>query len=211
MSAETPSVDDAGIGDAVVGDDGIARCPWGASGVMREYHDLEWGRPAHGERALFERISLEGFQSGLSWLIVLRRRPALRAAFDDFDPDAVAAYTDAQLEERLADPAIIRNRAKVLAVRSNALATVALRATGGLERLVESHRPPPAPAPVRMSDLTATSPASIALADDLKRAGFRFVGPTTVHALIQAIGLIDDHLAGCHRRGGSSSRGAELR
>lgn len=191
------------VSDVIVGDDGVARCPWAGGNELRDYHDHEWGVPVRGEQALFERICLEGFQAGLSWLIVLRRRPALRRAFDDFDPDVVATYTDAQLDERLADPSIIRNRAKVVATRHNALATLALREAGGLDDFIWSRRPAPDPAPIRTTDVPTSSAASVALANDLKRAGFRFVGPTTVHALMEAVGLVDAHLHGCHRRGRS--------
>jgi DNA-3-methyladenine glycosylase I len=193
------------VSGVIVGDDGLGRCPWVAGDeALREYHDSEWGVPLHGEQALFERICLEAFQSGLSWLIVLRKRPTLRRAFDDFDPAVVATYSDDDLTERLADPGIIRNRAKVEAVRHNARATVALRDHGGLDSLVWSHRHERSPAVGRLDELASTSAESIALARELKRAGFRFVGPTTVHALMQAVGLVDAHLAGCHRRGVTS-------
>ena len=182
----------------VVGEDGIARCAWAASDpLLRAYHDTEWGVPLHGERALFERLCLEAFQSGLSWLTILRKRPAFRAAFRDFDPDAVAAFTDDDVERRLADAGIVRNRAKILAARANAAAVVALRGAGGLDELVWSHVPPPRPAPASMADVPASTPESTAMAKDLKKRGFRFVGPTTAYALMQATGMTDDHIEGC--------------
>ncbi len=189
----------------VTGEDGLARCPWAVSHPLNlEYHDREWGVPVHGERELFERISLEAFQSGLSWITILAKRPAFRAAFADFDPDAVAAYGDADVARLMADAGIVRNRAKIEATLANARATVALRDDGGLDRLVWSHRPPPAPAPRTLGEMQATSPDSKALARDLKSSGFAFVGPTTAHAMMEAVGMVDGHLAGCHRRGVSS-------
>lgn len=187
---------------AVVGTDGIARCPWAAGDPLNtEYHDTEWGVPVRGESALFERISLEAFQSGLSWLIILRKRPAFRLAFRGFDANAVAAFTDADAEALMADAGIVRNRAKIAATRANAQAVIDLRADGGLDQLIWSHRPPESPAPRTTHEMPTTSPESKALAADLKRRGFRFVGPTTAHALMEAVGLIDTHLLGCHRRG----------
>ena len=195
-------VSEAPDGGPVTGEDGLARCPWAATDPLnRAYHDTEWGVPVHGERALLERISLEAFQSGLSWLTILRKRPAFREAFAGFDPDAVAAFTAGDVERLMGDARIVRNRAKIEAARVNARAVVALREDGGLDRLIWSHRPAPAPAPRTMADLVASTPESKALSADLKSRGFVFVGPTTAHALMQAIGLIDDHLAGCHRRG----------
>jgi len=189
-------------GGAVIGADGLARCPWGDAGdLLREYHDTEWGVTVRGEQALFERLVLEGFQSGLSWLTILRKRPAFRAAFAGFDPDAVAAFTDARVEELMADAGIVRNRAKIEAARTNARAVVALRADGGLDELLWSRRPATSPAPQTVAEVPAVSPESTALAKDLKRAGFRFVGPTTAHALMEATGMIDTHLVACHRRG----------
>lgn len=196
--AETPRPQ-----EAVVGDDGLARCPWATTHPLNlAYHDAEWGLPVRGEQALFERISLEAFQSGLSWLTILAKRPAFRAAFAGFDPERVAAFGDDDVARLLGDAAIVRNRAKILAARTNARATIALRAHGGLDALIWSHRPTaPAPAPHTVADVPTRSPASAALAADLRAHGFVFVGPTTAHALMEAIGLIDTHLAGCHRRG----------
>ncbi|MGN6251810.1 MAG: DNA-3-methyladenine glycosylase I [Marmoricola sp.] len=185
----------------VVGEDGLARCPWGAApGPMRDYHDEEWGSTVTGEAALFERLSLEAFQSGLSWATILRKRPAFREAFADFDADLVAAYDDADVARLLADAGIVRNRAKVLATITNARATVALRTDGGLEQLIGRHRPETMPAPRTAEEVPTTSPASVALSRELKRRGFAFVGPTTMHALMEATGLVDTHLVGCHRR-----------
>jgi DNA-3-methyladenine glycosylase I len=191
--------DGAGV---VVGEDGLARCPWGAADPLyRDYHDREWGVPVHGERALYERICLEAFQSGLAWITILRKRPAFRAAFAGFDPDAVAAFGEDDVARLMGDAGIVRNRAKILAAIANARAVVALREREGLDALVWSHRPEPGPAPRTSADVAATTPASAALARALRRRGFAFVGPTTAHALMQACGLVDDHLAACHRRG----------
>ncbi|WP_431960332.1 DNA-3-methyladenine glycosylase I [Actinacidiphila sp. bgisy160] len=192
-------------GDVVTGPDGLARCPWGLStDDYVEYHDTEWGRPVHGEGALYERLSLEAFQSGLSWITILRRREGFRKAFAGFSPDAVAAFTDEDRERLLADTGIIRNRAKIDAAVANARATLALREAheGGLDALVWSYAPDPAgrPAPRTVADVPAVTAESTALAKDLKKRGFRFVGPTTAYALMQACGLVDDHLAGCCAR-----------
>ena len=189
-------------GEAVVGEDGLARCPWATGHPLnREYHDTEWGTPVHGERGLFERISLEAFQSGLSWLTILAKRPAFRTAFANFEPDAVAAFTDADVERLMADAAIVRNRAKIDAAIQNARATVALRADSGLDRLIWSYAPERPLEPRTMADLPTASAESKALAKDLKSRGFAFVGPTTAYALMEAIGMVDAHLLGCHRRG----------
>jgi len=162
-----------------------------------EYHDREWGRPDLDERTLFEKMVLEGFQSGLSWITILRKRPAFRAAFAGFDPEAVAVFGDDDVARLMADAGIVRNRRKIEAAIVNARATVALREDGGLPRLVWAHRPQPGPAPRAMSDLPAQTPESVALARELKRRGFAFVGPTTMYALMQACGVVNDHLAGC--------------
>jgi DNA-3-methyladenine glycosylase I len=187
---------------AIVGEDGIARCPWAASHpINRHYHDTEWGLPVRGERGIYERIMLEAFQSGLSWLTILRKREAFREAFAGFDPDTVAAFDDADVERLMRDAGIVRNRAKIEAARTNARATVALREDGGLDALVWSHRPAVTPAPRTSEQVPTMSPESKALAKALKARGFVFIGPTTAHALMEAIGLIDTHLVGCHRRG----------
>lgn len=208
MAAEGPG-QQAVIADQsalVVGDDGLARCPWGAgSAEYRAYHDEEWGRPVRGESALFERFTLEAFQSGLSWLTILRKREGFRAAFAGFDADAVAAFGPDEQARLMADASIVRNRAKIAAALTNARAVVALRDTvpGGLDALVWSFAQDPAahPAPRRLGDLAGSTPVSSALAKALKRHGLVFVGPTTAYAAMQACGLVDDHLAGCHARG----------
>ena len=197
--ATPPAVDPPGV---VVGPDGIARCPWAAGPeLMTDYHDLEWGQPVHGEQALFERISLEGFQAGLSWRTVLVKRPAFRTAFADFDPEVVAGLSDHRLDELMNDPGIIRNRAKIVATRSNARAVLALRAHGGLDEFVWSRRPPQVPAPKSQAEVATRSDASAAFARDLRRVGIKFIGPTSAYALMEAVGMIDTHLVGCHRRG----------
>jgi DNA-3-methyladenine glycosylase I len=187
----------------VVGEDGVARCPWGDSdAVMRAYHDEEWGRPVQGESAYLERLTLEAFQSGLSWRTILLKRPAFRMAFHDFDADRIAAYDERDVERLMADAGIVRNRMKVDATVTNARATVALRDLGGLVALIEEHRPKTWTPPATTDDLRPRTPESLALSKALKKAGFAFVGPTTMHALMEAIGLVDDHLVGCHRTAG---------
>lgn len=178
------------------------RCFGDGDPLFERYHDEEWGFPVIDEHGLFERLTLEAFQSGLSWRTILARRDAFRAAFDGFAPDAVAAYGDADVARLLADAGIIRNRAKIEATISNARATVALRADGGpLETVVGSHAPAPrASPPASWADVPSTTPESVALARELKLRGFRFVGPTTLYALMQACGLVDDHLADCPAR-----------
>lgn len=192
--------------DLVTGDDGLARPAWAATDpLLREYYDTEWGMPVRDERGVFERVSLEAFQAGLSWATILRKRPAFRDAFAGFDPDAVAGFGEADVDRLLADARIVRNRAKVLATITNARATVRLRDTvdDGLAGLVWSYRPESTPRPHRFADIPTQSEQSVALAGDLKRRGFRFVGPTTMYALMEAIGIIDTHLVGSHRRGSS--------
>ena len=189
----------------VVGEDGLARCPWAAGDdVNRAYHDTEWGMRVHGESAYLERLTLEAFQSGLSWRTILEKRENFRAAFAGFDAETVAAYDDADRARLMADAGIVRNRLKVDAAITNARATVALRDRGGLEDFVLGFRPESWPAPETTADMVTTSPESVALAKALKREGFAFVGPTTMHALMEAVGLVDDHLVGCHRRGTGS-------
>jgi DNA-3-methyladenine glycosylase I len=188
----------------VVGTDGLVRPVWAASDpLLMEYYDTEWGMPVRDERGLFERLSLEAFQSGLSWATILRKRPAFRAAFDDFDPDAVAAYDERDVERLMADAGIVRNRRKVDATITNARATVALRADGGLVDLVWSFRPDTTPAPTSYAEVPSTSAESKALSKELKRRGFVFVGPTTMFALMEAVGIVDTHLVDSHRRGSS--------
>jgi DNA-3-methyladenine glycosylase I len=184
-------------GGPVTGADGVARCPWGLSSPdYVSYHDDEWGRPVHGDARLFERVSLEAFQSGLSWITILRKRESFRSAFAGFEPAAVAAFGDHDVERLLADAGIVRNRAKVLATIANARAAVELG--GGLDDLLWSFAPdPPGPAPTQVGQVPAVTPESTAMAIALKKAGFRFVGPTTAYALMQATGMVNDHLAGC--------------
>jgi DNA-3-methyladenine glycosylase I len=185
----------------VIGPDGVARCPWGAGTPdYLAYHDEEWGKPLHGETALFERVSLEAFQSGLSWITILRKRPAFREAFAGFDPARVAAFDDADVERLLADAGIVRNRAKVVATIANARAVLAL--DGSLDELLWSFAPrPPRAAPTGFGDVPAVTDESTAMAKELKRRGFRFVGPTTAYALMQATGMVNDHLSDCAFRG----------
>jgi DNA-3-methyladenine glycosylase I len=186
----------------VIGEDGVARCPWGsAPGVMRDYHDTEWGTPVHGEPAYLERLTLEAFQSGLSWSTILNKRPAFREVFAGFDAETVAAYDAADVERLMQDARIVRNRRKVEAAVTNAAATVALRADGGLEAFVLGFAPAAPPSPASAEEVTTTSPESLALSKALKKRGFAFVGPTTMFAMMEAVGVFDPHLVACHRRG----------
>lgn len=188
----------------IVGEDGLARPPWAARDpLLRDYYDTEWGMPVRDDRGVFERLSLEAFQSGLSWATILRKRPAFRLAFAGFDPEIVATYADSDLERLCRDPGIVRNRSKIAATIVNAKATLALRESGGLAALVWSFQPARTPAPRHLGEVPTTSPESAALAKALRAKGFRFVGPTTMHALMEAIGIIDTHLVGSHRRGSS--------
>jgi DNA-3-methyladenine glycosylase I len=188
------------VSGPIVGDDGLARCPWGAgSEVYRAYHDEEWGRPISGESAYLERLTLEAFQSGLSWLTILNKRESFRAAFAEFDADRVAAFDDTDRARLMGDAGIVRNRLKIDAAITNAAATVRMREAGGLQEFVERFRPESRTPPVTTADIPATSPESAALSKALKKQGFVFVGPTTMYALMQAVGLVDDHLVGCHR------------
>ncbi|MEU5884917.1 DNA-3-methyladenine glycosylase I [Spirillospora sp. NPDC047279] len=185
---------------AVMGEDGLARCPWGVSAPdYVAYHDEEWGRPVTDDQGLYERLCLEAFQSGLSWLTILRKREGFREAFAGFDMGKVAAYGADDVERLLGDVRIVRNRAKIDAAINNARA--ALEVPDGLGELVWKYADPGAAAPETTADVPATTAGSKALAKELKRHGFRFVGPTTAYALMQACGLVDDHLVGCHRRG----------
>ena len=187
----------------IVGDDGLARCAWGASDPeYRRYHDEEWGTPLHADRPLFEKLSLEGFQAGLSWITILRRRPTFREAFHDFDIDAVAKLTEADEAELLLDPGIIRNRAKISATISNAriIRELVRDAPGAFDELMWSFAPPKTAArPRSFADLPAVTPESTALSTALKKRGLRFVGPTTMYALMQSAGMVDDHIEGCWR------------
>ena len=189
------------IGGPVLGTDGKLRCPWaGATEEYMAYHDTEWGKPVRDEQGLYERLMLEAFQSGLSWLTILRKREGIRQAFGQFVPEHVAAFTDADIERLMQDARIIRNRQKINAAITNARATVALREHGGLGDLIWSFAPQATPAPNTIHDVPAITPESTALAKALKKAGFVFVGPTTAYAAMQAIGLVNDHLATCHAR-----------
>ena len=186
---------------ARAGEDGRLRCPWALSAPEYvDYHDLEWGRPVDDDRAMFERLTLEAFQSGLSWLIILRKREGFRAAFDAFEPEKVAGYDESDVQRLLADAGIVRNRAKIEAAIANARA--ALDLDGGL--LAHVHRFAPqvhVEAPRKLGEVRSQTEESKALAKDLRKRGFRFVGPTTMYALMQATGIVDDHLADCWRRG----------
>jgi DNA-3-methyladenine glycosylase I len=185
------------VSGVAAGPDGRLRCPWGLGAPdYLPYHDEEWGKPVHGDTALFERVSLEAFQSGLSWITILRKRPAFRAAFAGFEPARVAEFDDADVERLLSDAGIVRNRAKVAATIANA--RVVLDLDGSLDELLWSFAPrPPRPAPTGFGDVPAVTDESTAMAKQLKRRGFRFVGPTTAYALMQATGMVNDHLADC--------------
>jgi DNA-3-methyladenine glycosylase I len=186
----------------VIGDDGVARCPWAgaAPSMMRDYHDEEWGRRVEGEAAHLERLTLEAFQSGLSWSTILNKREAFREVFAGFDPEVVAGYDEGDVARLMDEPRIVRNRRKIEAAVTNARATVALRDTGGLVAFIDSFAPEPPPAPTTTEEMATTSPESVALSKALKKQGFAFVGPTTMFALMEAIGIFDPHLVGCHRR-----------
>ncbi|KOU35833.1 MULTISPECIES: DNA-3-methyladenine glycosylase I [unclassified Streptomyces] len=190
---------------AIPGPDGLLRCPWGLSAEEYvAYHDTEWGRPVHGDDALYERLCLEAFQSGLSWITILRRREGFRRAFADFRIAAVAEFTDADEERLLGDAGIIRNRLKIGATIANAQA-LATWSPGELDALIWSYAPDPAtrPAPRTLSEVPAVTDESTALSKALKKRGLRFIGPTTAYALMQACGLVDDHLVDCVARGGA--------
>ena len=190
---------DPPAGGAVPGPDGKLRCPWGVSAPeYLAYHDEEWGRPLRGDVPVFERLCLEGFQSGLSWLTILRKRENFRAAFAGFDLAAVAAFGDADVARLLADSGIVRNRAKISATIGNARA--ALDLPGGLSALVWKYAGEPAEAPQTLADLPAATPASTALSKELRKHGFTFTGPVTAYATMQACGIVNDHLAGCFCR-----------
>jgi DNA-3-methyladenine glycosylase I len=184
----------------VLGDDGLVRCAWAdgrpgtASAVYRDYHDREWGQPLHGRVPLFERVSLEAFQSGLSWLTILRKRENFRHAFSGFDIETIARYTDADVARLMADEGIVRNRAKIEATIANARAAVDIE---DLSELLWSFAPARRPRPADSSEVPSVTAESTAMARELKRRGFRFVGPTTAYALMQATGMVDDHLRAC--------------
>ncbi|QRY39504.1 DNA-3-methyladenine glycosylase I [Microbacterium hominis] len=190
------------MSDLRVGPDGVSRCGWvGDDPEYRRYHDEEWGRPLHGDRALFEKLSLEGFQAGLSWITILRKRPGFREAFAGFDPEVVAGFDDGDVDRLMADAGIVRNRAKILATIGNARLVRDMR-PGELDALMWSFAPDARAETERprvFADVPAVTPASEALSTALRTAGFRFVGSTTMYALMQSAGMVDDHLHGCHR------------
>ncbi len=186
----------------VLGEDGLARPPWAAvDPMLRAYYDTEWGVQVRDEHGLYERITLEAFQSGLSWATILRKRDAFREVFCGFDPERVAAFGEADVERLLVDARIIRNGAKIRAAVTNARATLALRDEGGLVELVWSFQPDAAPPPVSLSEIPTRSPESLALSKALRAKGFAFVGPTTMFALMEAVGMVDSHVVGSHRAG----------
>jgi DNA-3-methyladenine glycosylase I len=184
------------VSDALAaGPDGLPRCWWAVSAPEYvAYHDQEWGRPVRDDRGLYERLCLEAFQSGLSWITILRKREGFRAAFAGFDPERVAEFGEDDVARLMADPGIVRNRAKILATIANARAALDV----SLAELLWSFAPPPRRRPRTRAELPAITPESTAMAKALKRHGFRFVGPTTAYALMQACGLVDDHIDGCH-------------
>jgi len=186
-----------------VGDDGLARCAWGAGTAdYRDYHDNEWGRPVHGDRALFERLTLEAFQSGLSWITILRKRENFRAAFSNFDLRIIAEFMDKDVERLMSDQGIVRNRAKIMATITNARALAAwhdAEGEGVLDELIWSYSQPDRPRPVTSANIESKSSQSHELSKALKKRGFVFIGPTTAHAAMQAIGVFDDHVEGCWR------------
>lgn len=195
----------------VVGPDGRARCAWvGDDALYRDYHDVEWGRPVHGDVALFERICLEGFQSGLSWITILRKRPAFRSAFAGFDPGVVSTFGAGDVERLLGDPGIVRHRGKIEATVGNARALLAMQEGGeSLDALVWSHRPASHTRPARLDAVPTQTPESARLSRALKERGFRFVGPTTMYAAMQACGLVDDHVSGCESAARQGSRSSD--
>ena len=197
-----PDVDPAS--GLVRGEDGLSRPAWAATDpLLQSYYDTEWGMPVRDEQGLYERISLEAFQAGLSWATILRKRPAFREAFAGFDPEAVARFDEADEQRLLADAGIVRNRAKIAATITNARATLDRRERGGLVDLVWSFRPEQTPRPRRVAEIPTRSPESVALSKRLRAEGFAFVGPTTMFALMEAVGIVDTHLLGSHRRGSS--------
>jgi DNA-3-methyladenine glycosylase I len=184
-----------------VGPDGVERCWWGASSEeYAAYHDREWGVPVRDDRALYEKLCLEAFQSGLSWITILRKRESFRAAFAGFEIERVAAFGDDDVERLMGDAAIVRNRAKIEAAIANARASLQV----DLTELLWAFAPPPRPRPRTPADIPALTPESKAMAAELKKRGFKFIGPTTAYALMQSCGLVDDHIAGCPA-GGSAT------
>jgi DNA-3-methyladenine glycosylase I len=190
------------MSELVQGADGLARCSWGTSPPENlQYHDEEWGRPVKDDRRIYEKLCLEGFQSGLSWLTILRKREGFRKAFAGFDPATVATFDEADVSRLLLDASIVRHRGKILATINNARETVRLWETGGsLAATLWAHEPSPTRPPTTLARLPAATPESKALSDELRHQGFRFVGPTTVYAAMQSLGVVNDHLKGCHFR-----------
>lgn len=188
--------------DTVVGADGIPRCPWADSTPeYRDYHDHEWGRPVGDDRQIFEKLCLEGFQAGLSWITILRKREAFRQAFAWFDPELVARFGPTDIDRLLQDSGIVRNRSKIEATITNARATLGLREQEiSLAGLLWRHEPAAPATPEALGDIPPSTPESKALSAELRRHGFRFVGPTTVYAAMQSLGVVNDHMAGCHYR-----------
>jgi len=185
--------------DVRIGPDGIALCAWvGDDPEYRRYHDEEWGRPLHGDRPLFEKMSLEGFQAGLSWITILRKRPRFREVFAGFDPAVIAAFDQSDVERLMADAGIIRNRLKIEATISNAQLMLGLD-DGEFDAFMWSFAPPTWPRPVTFADVAATTAESDAMSKALRKRGFRFVGSTTMYALMQSTGMVDDHVEGCWR------------
>lgn len=195
--------DESGNG-TILCEDGLHRPAWAATDPLRRhYYDTEWGMPVTDEQGMYERVTLEGFQAGLSWDTILRKRPAFRIAFNDFNPDEVAAFTDADRERLMNDPGIVRNRAKINAAITNARATIEMRAVGGIVDFIWSFKPDSTPMPETIDEIPTQSADSIALSKALKKRGFTFVGPTTMYAMMESIGMIDTHLLDSHRRGSS--------
>ena len=198
--------------DLVTGEDGKARCRWGSTDELyRGYHDTEWGRPVTDERGLYEKLCLECLQSGLSWALILRKREGIRDAFAHFDPDVVAGFGSGDLARLLEDARVIRNRRKLEAIVGNAAATVSMRDDVPLPELVWSFRRQTGAAPRSYADVVSSSPDSKELAKELKRRGFVFVGPTTVYSTMQAVGVVNDHLAGCFVRDEVEAARSEVR
>lgn len=189
-------------GSLVTGHDGLARCAWCVGDAQyQQYHDLEWGRPVTEDNRIYEKLCLEGFQAGLSWLTILRKREAFRAAFSGFDPQLVAQFGPADVARLLGDAGIVRHRAKIEAAIANARATLMVQAEhGSLSQFVWQYAGSPAAVPRSMAELPAQTPASVALSKALRGVGFKFLGPTTTYAAMQALGLVNDHLAGCAYR-----------
>lgn len=187
------------MSDLVTAGDGVTRCAWaGADAEYQRYHDEEWGTALHGDRPLFEKMSLEGFQAGLAWITILRKRPRFREVFHDFEPSAVARFGPDDVDRLLQDAGIIRHRGKIEAVIGNAT-IVAGMAPGELDALMWSFAPASHTPPATFADVPAVTPESTAMSTELRRRGFRFVGPTTMYALMQSSGMVDDHVAGCWR------------